>query len=812
MDALDLTIERQTHRQSKTVQRSGQGDTQEGLEFTEVLYGNYITIFSELIEKSKKNRNFKGKQRLLLSLEPSKLTVLALNSGISALCHENQSLSYALRQLGTAAYMECYGYALGQYDEQQANRLEVLAKAKNSSIKQRRAALRAFARKLKDFTFEVWSDSERISAGKWLLSGLLDGPAFCLDSQNRLSLTEEALAQLDDVTASIIMRNIIGIPVTGDIIDWGKSTLHIDNIPYGLIRSYQKPVKAHVDKSIKSGAMSLVLNALNHAQATLWRINKPILDLVRHCYTNNIRVDGLPALKDIPMPEKPCAWDDMTENQQKAWKRKASEIATVNRGFLGERIVLSRDFAMADALADVPFWIPHNLDYRGRVYGIPHFQFQRQDHIRAMFQFNEGQVLTSDGLYWLKVHVANTGDFNKVSKQSFDERVWWVDDNLELLIVTGRSPLVNLWWLKADKPFMFVAACMSLADAIDGKPVYIPVSFDGSCSGLQHLAAQSNCSDTGALVNLLASKKPADIYQTVADNVKAKVEQDLLSEVTLQFRVSETETRTVKVSELAKMLLDYGVTRSLVKRNTMTFSYSSKRSGMQQQILEDTMRPLQLQVLSGEIEKHPFGEDGGYAAARYLSGLTYDAIVETVHRPAKVMRYLQQIARVMSHEGLPTFWTTPLGFPVMLRCPNTETQQIDLFLHDKGIKIRIQPRTMYETGGISKQLSVQAVAPSFVHSYDACHLMMVVNEAKKEEINSVALVHDSFGCLPNDAAKFRQIIKRTFVELYTLNNPLEQIRQENCAHLVTDGYKLPDLPAKGTLTIEEIIYADYAFA
>lgn len=812
MDALDLTIERQTHKQSKTVQRLGQGDTQEGLEFTQVLYGSYISIFTNLIEKAKKNRGFRGKQRLLLSLEPEKLTVLGLNSGISALCHENQSLAYALRQLGTAAYMECYGYALGQYDELQAKRLEALAKSKNSSIKQRRAALRAFARKLKDFKFEDWSDAERISAGKWLLEGLLSGQAFCLDSQNRLSLTVDALAQLDEVTSSIIMRNVIGIPVTGDVISWEKSTIHINNIPYGLIRSYQKPVKAHVDKAINSGHMSSVLEALNHAQATLWRINKPILDLVRHCYTNNIRVDGLPALKDIPMPEKPCAWEDMTENQQKAWKRKASEVATVNRGFLGERIVLSRDFAMADALADVPFWIPHNLDYRGRVYGIPHFQFQRQDHIRAMFQYNEGQVLTSEGLYWLKVHVANTGDFNKVSKQSFDERVWWVDDNLERLIATGRSPLVNLWWLKADKPFMFVASCMALADALEGLPVHIPVSFDGSCSGLQHLAAQSNCSDTGALVNLLASKKPADIYQTVADNVKSKVEQDLTSEKTLQFKVSETETRTVKVAELAKMLLDYGVTRSLVKRNTMTFSYSSKRSGMQKQILEDTMRPLQLQVLSGDIEKHPFGDDGGYAAARYLSGLTYDAIVETVNRPAKVMRYLQQIARVMSHEGSPTYWTTPLNFPVMLRCPNTETTQIDLFLHDKGIKIRIAPRTMHEVAGISKQLASQAVAPSFVHSFDACHLMMVVLEAKKQNINSVALVHDSFGCLPNDAKKFRDIIKRTFVELYTQSNPLEQIRQENCVHLVTDGYKLPDLPTKGTLAIEEIIYADYAFA
>ena len=67
MDALDLTIERQTYKQSKTVERSGQGDTQEGLEFTEVLYGNYISVFSDLTEKAKKNRNFRGKHRHLLS-------------------------------------------------------------------------------------------------------------------------------------------------------------------------------------------------------------------------------------------------------------------------------------------------------------------------------------------------------------------------------------------------------------------------------------------------------------------------------------------------------------------------------------------------------------------------------------------------------------------------------------------------------------------------------------------------------------------------------------------------------------------------
>jgi DNA-directed RNA polymerase len=349
--------------------------------------------------------------------------------------------------------------------------------------------------------------------------------------------------------------------------------------------------------------MAPVLEAINHAQSTKWRINKPILDLVRHCYNTNVRVEGLPSQKDIPVPEKPLAWDDMTETQRKLWKRKATEVAEVNRGYLGERIVLSRDFAMADVLVDKPFYIPHNVDYRGRVYGIPHFQFQRQDHIRAMFMFDEGQILDNEGLYWLKVHVANCGDFNKISKQPFDERVWWVDDNIDAIIATGRSPMDNLWWLKADYPFMFVAACMALKDALDGCEVHIPVSFDGSCSGLQHLAAQSKCSSTGNLVNLKSRKKPADIYQTVADLVATKVTADLTSTKTITFRLSETENKTHNISDLAKMLNAYGVSRSLVKRNTMTFCYSSKRAGMQQQILEDTMRPLQLQVLAGEIRR-----------------------------------------------------------------------------------------------------------------------------------------------------------------------------------------------------------------
>lgn len=818
MDALSNTLKNTEHKRLKTISRLGFGDTEEGLKLAEVYFEEYRNIFKEVIEKNRKIKCHKKTTKLMLDLPIETLTSVVINAANTCLYNENSSLGNTLRTIGTAVYMECYGRALSLWNEEEAKRLEALVKRKHGSLKHRRVALRGYARKLQSFSFTPWTDQERICAGKLALEAILQGPAFCLDKDQRLDLTPAALSHLEDISSDLVLRRLVGVPMTEEPLQWEESTLHIPTpegipLPYPLVRSFQKPVRAHVDKAIRNGQAKGVLDALNAVQSVLWRINGPILRLVKHCYEHNIPVPGLPQQRDLPVPEKPLAWEDMTENQRYVWKRKANEVATINRGFIGERIILARDCATADHLSGSDFWIPHNIDYRGRVYGVPHFQFQRQPHIRAMFQFAEGQLVDAEGLYWLKVHVANVGDFNKISKAPFDERVWWVDDNIERLLATAADPLADLWWLEADKTFMFVAACMALKDALEGKPLHLPVSFDGSCSGLQHLAAMSRCEDTGVLVNLKNGKKPEDIYQTVANLAKQKIEADLSSSRVLEFRNKEGEVdRKVQIADLARMLLDYGVNRSLVKRNVMTYSYSSKRAGMQDQILEDTMRPLQVQVIAGEIEKHPFGEDGGYAAARYLSEITYTSIVDTVKRPAVVMRYLQDIARIMSHEERPVYWTTPLGLPVMLRCPNMESEQVNLFLHDKGTKINIKPRTSFESGGISRTSASNAVAPSFVHAYDACHLMMVVLEAKKQGINSLALVHDSFGCLPNEAARFRQIIKDTFVKLYAENNPLEQIKQENCAHLDTHGYRLPDVPAKGSLQIEEVLYAEYAFA
>ena len=73
---------------------------------------------------------------------------------------------------------------------------------------------------------------------------------------------------------------------------------------------------------------------------------------------------------------------------------------------------------------------------------------------------------------------------------------------------------------QGPKSFLFLAASMELLSpacraVLCGR---LPVSFDGSCSGIQHLCAMMRAPE-GSLVNLAPQEAPADIYQTVADKV-----------------------------------------------------------------------------------------------------------------------------------------------------------------------------------------------------------------------------------------------------------------------------------------------------
>jgi DNA-directed RNA polymerase, mitochondrial len=813
MDSFDidiLTAKRFERKQALKITSEGYGSTDAAKAITNKYIQKTYTWITEELERLKKTRSAKEKEILeaIYMVKPDVIALVIMHVGLTCVA-KGFSLNRTAASLTDALSHEAFAASFRSKDEKQAQRIETFVKKRHRSLKYRRTALRSIAQKEGMLKLE-WSRELKVNIGSWLMNAILASDAFVLvESTGQgvpayVTITEEALAHSQEVVAKLLEQSTVHVPFKQKPTPWTKATtlflVQGRQYPVDIIRTghkvQRKVVLSEIQKAIDAGTMAPVLEAVNKVQDVAWEINPDILEMVEWAYQNDIPIpDSIPSKYDVELPLKTKVWEDMSDGERRVWRKSADTIKELNRTLNGCRTSLEMDLATAKWLGSDPFWTPISMDYRGRVYPICAFNFQRQDYVRAMFRFAEGKPLGEHGLYWLKVHLANCGDFNKVSKASFDDRVKWVDDNLESILTMADHPRSFPWWTEADSPFLFLAAAMDLAEALSfynpaNYSSKIPVSFDGSCSGLQHLCAMTRAPE-GILVNLGPTAKTNDIYQVVADVTKLKL---------------EAETDPDK-QEWAQRALAFGVNRSFVKRQVMTYGYSSKPGGMRDQLKEDFMMPLHYKVLTGDIPEHPFGPQWA-KAAQYLATVIYNSIEEVVKYPALAMKFLQRIASTCAHEAKGLKWTTPLGMPVILRVPKQDAMRTSLWLQDGSTKVRANVTRNRPNNEIDKAGMRNSVAPCFVHSLDACHLMMVVNAYH----GPLALVHDSFGCHAGEAERFRPLLTETFVDLYDGRDVLQDILREAHAQIDTNGHRLPEAIQYGSLNIKDVLHADYAFA
>jgi DNA-directed RNA polymerase len=227
-----------------------------------------------------------------------------------------------------------------------------------------------------------------------------------------------------------------------------------------LMKTHYKDTGAACSGAIRSGRAQPALDAVNTLQAVPWRINTAILDVIQECLRRGLDVAALPG-ETLPRPFPPE--DEGDESAMRLWKLHASRVRKHNRMLVGKRLMITEDMETAERMRDWPaFWTPMNLDFRGRVNAMTSFNFQREDRVRALFNFAKGEPIGEDGLWWLKVHVANCAAFDKIDKKPLEDRVAWVDKNLKMLrhVATNPMGVTELTqWTKAENPFLFLAAC-----------------------------------------------------------------------------------------------------------------------------------------------------------------------------------------------------------------------------------------------------------------------------------------------------------------------------------------------------------------
>jgi DNA-directed RNA polymerase len=526
-------------------------------------------------------------------------------------------------------------------------------------------------------------------------------------------------------------------------------------------------------KGGKSAVMKLKLAMGRALHAKLWM--KRLLAKDRAAYERDQATERAArrAFKNGQMKQHV---DGVNTLQRVGWMINASMVPVVEKfaGKVGKKVnqfLITQDVATANALAGKTFFVPMNCDFRGRVYGVSHFNFQREDHVRSLFKFAQGMPIGDDGR-WLMIHVANCGDFDKISKRPWHERIAWIEDNRDLIMRTAHNPEATLdWWRQADAPFSFVAGCIELAAAWEigrGFITHLPVCSDGSCNGVQHLAMAMRDEEAGRLVNLVDADEPQDIYQLITDTVIARLKAD--------------------DNKHARWWLDGRISRKLIKRPAMTFAYSVTLRGMRSQLVETYS------------ELHELAEPKD-AAAQYLAKHIMEAAKNVLRRPATAMEFIRKLAKERADKGEHLEYVTSTGFPWANRYYNKSIAKM-LHLELRGEYVRHKVADGFGDS-INKRKAMNGAAPNFVHALDASHLIRVVNAAAIDGITSLATVHDSFGCLAPQATKLHRIIRSELAELYS-QDVLADLRD-------AAGSSLP-LPPKGKLDPRSVLRAEYAFA
>ncbi len=822
----------------------------------------------QAMESSKAARHAIAYQLLKDTIKPTQAAYLALQVVIGSISTRAPALSTTI-SIATRIEDEIRLAFLRKADKRAYNRLVESCKNKFNYNRKHDSVIK-YTEDLVPIDVKSWTRSQKIHVGTLMIDLIINSVGIIQRDKERLDKRTIEILVPTDATQEFISdhREIAQFmrpfrdPMIVKPLPWVKGKIKGG----GYLTHAQRPlllIKTQDEeqfKAVRKAWMPEVLNAVNLAQFTKWKVNNKILEVAKQIALGASGLGGLPRGEDIPLPPAPID-KDTNEQALIEWKIRTRQIYIDNNKLKSQRIGLNLLLGQAERFKEYEtIYFPHHLDTRGRLYSATNggLSPQGSDLSKALIHFAKPERIGKDGISWFKVHLANLFGVDKVS---FADRIQWVNDNQDKLFACSEDPYTNTFWAEADKPFQALAACFELAQIIYHGPNHltrIPVALDGSCSGLQNLAMALRCEETGKSVNLIPNDKPSDIYTDVANMVteylldshgivhcstqaeaKRKAKEIIAKQLSKKAKKSnaqllnyidkvlEGEARKSKHSDEVKELyhrlinswswLTFGVTRKTCKRSVMTFPYGSNAYGFSEQLKQDVLYPAFEKENSllqrGEITDQEFQarfpfEGRGAKAAHFLADILYKAVKSKVKKASEIMEWMQASAKIIAKHNQAIWWKTPLGFPV---------KQCYFKQSSKKVTTTLGGKVWYasyldELDEINVKRMANAISPNVVHSLDSSHLMLVVNQAAGDGVRDFALIHDSFGVHANRVPRFFQAIREAFVDLYE-ENPFIEIREGFIKQAEKhSSERVPELPAEGNLAITQVLNSDFAFA
>lgn len=447
------------------------------------------------------------------------------------------------------------------------------------------------------------------------------------------------------------------------------------------------------------------------------------------------------------------------------------------------------------------FYLPVQLDGRGRQYYKPSFNPQNTDFIKGLYCFaNSKKIDINNDSESLKQFFCQGANEFGQDKLLESEKVEFILNNSVEIYECAKNPFSDsAMWKRADKPVIFLQFCFEFEKFFDAYNANFDhfytniVRFsDGKCNGIQHFAAMSRDINAGKLVALIDEDKTLlDIYQAVAKaadliikdcldrkaerfTIEKKVKDKNGKNKTIKVKYIKTKNGFVFKFEDLEIIKKWkklgGIPRNISKQPTMTIAYNSKHDGRKNQII------TALNEMKQKKKYIPFEVTEFKSAADVLSKIFEQACSDVMPNVIEVMKKLEKMASVfckyVKNEAI-EYKTPYFNFPFVQKYKKIKSETVSIEYKGDCFKTEMN----FETALVSIRKMANAIAPNLIHSLDSTHMYMVIEEMKKRHSDiEFCNVHDSYGVSPVYAKELNEVIRETFVKLYTENDPFEMLK------------------------------------
>lgn len=525
--------------------------------------------------------------------------------------------------------------------------------------------------------------------------------------------------------------------------------------------------------------LTLQLAVVNQLQRQEITVCPWMVGLQRQAWEHGI--PGLFPVQREPLEAPPRPTEAVGKAAMREWHLAALEAADDRRRNLALRVRIQRSIAALEELTEAPCWFAYELDWRGRIYTANReATHQGPDWEKACIEL-PGKPAGEDGFEWMLRAAAGHWGI----RGTWDERLQWGRDNLDLLTAAAANPLEQVGlWRDAKDCWQFLQLCRGILDWLEDprRPIGCPVRLDQHASGMAILAALTRDAKIAAATRLTGDS-PVDLYGLMAERTAAVLQGDL-------------EAGPPHYQRMAAEWLEVGITRSLLKGPTMTRVYGAGYWSCAEGLM------LHLE------EKKPGLAPARYEQelvrpAQYLAAIIGGVLKEELASCQKVRAWLREVSYRVVKTQQEVAWTSPTGMPVVLGREMQQRRRVPTAVSGS----RRWAKTKATTGELSALATARGITANLIHSFDAAYCQRIVSSAGGQGIELLTN-HDCFGAAPANAAALHQMLHEELTNLYR-PSWLPRVAREIEAR---SGVALRPPPMVGKLRVREIGSNPYAFS